>query len=142
MGGKPTEIEQVQIDELHEMSKRVSNGEAPNVKLQGKVIGRLGMLFCIYARKGFMTVDDCAYLNGSVCGADVPAPEAKHIPKLKLGPVELSGYKLHDIGRVIGMLMLVWVILSQLGLVPNARTDGLATIAAVQEMLDLKKAEK
>jgi len=122
---KPTDMELQQIVELEGLAAEVSNGEAHNVQLHGKVLGKLTSVFCLVLRKGIMTVDECKARDGNLCDGD-----SSFAPKVKVGPVSLSGFKFRDLERWAIIGLIVWLLLAQHGVTPNPRIRQMAQEAA------------
>ena len=107
----PTELELKQIEELEQLAVDVSNGDADNIRLQGMVIGKLATIFCVVFRKGIMTLDECVHHGSN--------GDTKNAPRIKFGALELTGFKFRDLERWAILAGLIWLLLSQHGVVPS-----------------------
>jgi len=127
---KPTDLELKLIDETEALSRDVSNGSSHDIQLQGKVIGRLGMLLCGVLRNGLVSVEECIARHG-VCPEHVDH-EGKDAPKIKYGNFELSGFKFRDLERWAIIAGIIYLVLLVHGIIPSPvqRADKVAKKAA------------
>ena len=117
---KPTDIEMQSIEELEHLAGDITNGSRGDIEKHGVVLGKLTSLFCIILRRGIMTVDECTHrANGDTRAA----------PSLKLGPIEIKGYKQRDIERWAIMLILALYFHTRLQSSGGSRLSSIIRVA-------------
>jgi len=116
---EPTDIELQQISDLETIAKDVQNGNAGNIEMHGKLLGKLTELFCLVFRKGIVTTADCNIRHG-VKGKN--NGDTREAPRIKIGPVELSGFRQRDIERWLIIAGIIYLIMASHGWLPKAFT--------------------
>jgi len=123
---KPTPMELKDIEVLERDAQSLTNGRAGDMPHLCGVVGRTVQMFCIIFKQGIMTPDECARCD-QTAGA---AGDRKDAPRLKVGPIELTGFKFRDMERWAIIAGIIWLLLSQHGIAPSPFAKKIAEDAA------------